>query len=138
MSQTRRSGPATGRPDNTNTTILARRFTSGGRLAAAAALIDGRRTWTDEQVVYLVALAYESGLHGRLEADLAELHTQWMTNAQRAATADERKAARLAYYTEQYAALNERMGRPLGYSYSGGAVDWATGRPVRHLQAVAA
>lgn len=36
-------------------------------------------------------------------------------------------AARLAESAAAYAAINTEMGRPYGYSYSGGVVDWETG-----------
>jgi hypothetical protein len=117
---------------------VARLESAGVVLRAAEALADPQALWTTDQVVYLVALAFESGLRGRLEADLAELHTQWMTNSQRAQTGQERKAALLAYYEACAEKIAAQMGRPAGYAYGGGPVDWETGRPVRHLQAVAA
>lgn len=100
----------------------------GTTLAATEALRSRRgRPWTDEQVAYLVALAYDTGRRHALAADLAETVACWQENHTPAQTREQRVAARLAD-------MERRSGPP---TYRGGPVDWETGLPLRVLEAVA-
>lgn len=94
----------------------------GTTLAATDALRHRRgRQWTDEQVAYLTALAYETGrLRGHAD-DLAETVATWNEHATPAQTREQRVAARLAD-------MERRAGPAV---YRGGPVDWDTGQPVR-------
>lgn len=94
----------------------------GTTLAATDALQYRRgRTWTDEQVAYLIALAYETGrIHGYAD-DLAETVETWREHVTPARTTRaQRQAARDAV-----------MRNPPPGTYNGGPVDWNTGRPLR-------
>lgn len=63
-----------------------------------------------------------------------ELDDEWKPVARK--TADQWLAERLAEMERHAARLAQQMGRPPGYQYRGGPVDWHTGRPARQLQAV--
>lgn len=63
-----------------------------------------------------------------------ELDDTWKPVARK--TADQWVVERVADMERHAARLAAQMGRPPGYQYSGGPVDWHTGRPARHLQAV--
>jgi hypothetical protein len=94
----------------------------GTTLAATDALKHRRgQTWTDEQVAYLIALAYQTGrLHGFAD-DLAETVETWREHVSPARiTRAQRKAAREA-----------QMRNPPAGTYMGGPVDWETGKPLR-------
>lgn len=69
----------------------------GTTLAATEALQHRRGgRWTDAEVAYLIALAYEVGrLHGYSE-DVAETAACWREHAQPQPTREQRVAARLA------------------------------------------
>ncbi|MFG2165541.1 hypothetical protein [Micromonospora chersina] len=100
--------------------------TAGGILAAAGALQDPtRQTFTRAEVAYLMRLAYDSGRTATYLEDVAELHATWARHPIHRPTAEQRYEQR----------LTEMGGRDV--AYRGGPVDWETGRPVRHLGAVA-
>lgn len=95
----------------------------GTTLAATEALLERRgQPWTDEQVAYLIALAYRTGrIHGYAE-DLADTLGGWQEHAPAPQlTREQRKAERLAAY--------ERDAGPP--RFAGGPVDWETGEPLR-------
>lgn len=95
----------------------------GTTLAATEALRTRRgQGWTDEQVAYLIALAYQTGrIHGYAE-DLAETLGTWREHAAPARlTRAQRIQARLAEAERLYGPAR----------YTGGPVDWETGRPLR-------
>ena len=100
--------------------------TAGGILAAAGALQDPtRQTFTRAEVAYLMRLAYDSGRTATYLDDIAELHAGWARHPQHRVSAEQRYEQRLA----------DMGGRDV--TYRGGPVDFETGRPVRHLGAVA-
>lgn len=141
MSQTRRSGPATGRPDNTNTPIL----TPGATLSAIEALAHPQDLWTSEQVAYVIALAFESGHasgYATADAELVEALIGALGGPEaktRKQAVDWHHKAIEARELRRRADDEARLPRP--GDYLGGPVDWETGRPVRearHLTAVAA
>jgi hypothetical protein len=83
-----------------------------------------------EAVEYEAGCAYSAGWHAALvsvAAGHAELDAvsrcigQW-TNGQRV-------AARLARAERGAALVADQLGRPPGYRYDGGSVDWQTGQP---------
>lgn len=110
---------------------------AGGILAAADALRGPQQTFTREQVAYLLHLAYDAGRTARYVADVAELHAGWARHPHQRTTADERYAERMAQFAACAAQVNAELGRPPGYRYDGGPVDWETGRPLRQRGAVA-
>lgn len=99
--------------------------TAGGILAAADALQGPQKTFTREQVAYLMHLAYDAGRTATYLDDVAELHANWARQRDPRPAAEQRIAQRAADMAEQ------------GGDYRGGPVDWETGKPVRHLGAVA-
>lgn len=112
---------------------------AGGILAAAAALQDpARQTYTREQVAYLMHLAYDAGRTARYVSDLAELHAGWARHPIQRVTAEERYQQRMAEMAAAAAQTNAELGRPPGYRYDGGPVDWETGRPLRPGEQVTA
>lgn len=87
----------------------------GTTIAAAAALQHRRgRTWTDEQVAYLIALAYESGRAAAAAEDLAETIACWQQHLPPVLTREQRVQARL---DAMAAAAGPAM-------YRGGPVTW--------------
>lgn len=102
--------------------------TAGGVLAAVAA-IHHRETFTRKQVAYLMRLAYDSGRTATYVGDLAELHATWAQHPQQQVIAEERYQQRMAGMGANAAQINAELGRPPGYKYHGGPVDWETGRP---------
>lgn len=91
---------------------------AGTTLAAAEALKHRRgRTWTDEQVAYLIELAYRTGLAKGRAYDTAELLATWSEKHVDPPTREDRIAAEMASYGP--------------VKYHGGPVDWETGRPLR-------
>jgi hypothetical protein len=110
---------------------------AGGILAAADALRGPQTTFTRGQVAYLMRLAYDSGRTARYVEDIAELHAGWARHPAHRRTADDRYRERMAQMEANAAQVNAELGRPPGYVYRGGPVDWETGQPVRHLGAVA-
>jgi hypothetical protein len=93
----------------------------GTTLAATTALQHRRgQTWTDEQVAYLIALAYQTGrLHGYAD-DLAETVETWRDHIQPdRPTRAQRQAQRDA-----------EMRNPPPGTYMGGPVDWETSQPL--------
>ena len=105
---------------------------AGGILAAADALQDPtRQTFTREQVAYLTRLFYDSGRTARYVGDLAELHAGWARHPLQRPTAEQRYQERMAEMAANAAQINAELGRPPGYRYDGGPVDWETGRPLR-------
>lgn len=103
---------------------------AGGILAAADALTSGQETFTRDQVAYLLRLAYDSGRTAQYVGDIAELHADWARHPQQRATAEERYQQRMAEMAASAAQINAELGRPPGYRYDGGPVDWETGRPL--------
>ncbi|MEU4772942.1 hypothetical protein [Micromonospora sp. NPDC023644] len=103
---------------------------AGGILAAADALQGPQQTFNREQVAYLMHLAYESGRTAEYVADVAELHATWARHPQQRTTAEERYQQRMAEMPACAAQINAELGRPPGYRYDGGPVDWETGRPL--------
>lgn len=79
-----------------------------------------------DRVVNLMFAAYR---RGRLDGDLHELRAGWAEHREPRLTYEQRVAVRIAEYTEAAEAINARLGRPAGYRYRGGAVDWWTGLP---------
>ncbi|MEU4570804.1 hypothetical protein [Micromonospora sp. NPDC023956] len=110
---------------------------AGGILAAADALHSPQQTFTRDQVAYLMHLAYDSGRTAHHLEDVARLHCTGIDNAFLRRTHEQRVADEIADMTARAERLHADMGRPPGYEYRGGPVDWDTGRPVRHLGAVA-
>lgn len=104
---------------------------AGGILAAADALQGPQQTFTREQVAYLMHLAYDSGRTARHLDDVAELHAGWARHPRQANAAQQRYRERMAEMAAQAAQVNAELGRPPGYRYDGGPVDWETGRPLR-------
>lgn len=93
---------------------------------------DDRRMWTDEQMAWLSGLSYEAGRaaeRGRLADAQAELVACWRTAPRR--TYAELIAERSAVMQACAAELAARLGRPVGWRYDGGPVDWDTGTPHR-------
>ncbi|MEU7677923.1 hypothetical protein AB0C42_24285 [Micromonospora taraxaci] len=103
---------------------------AGDILNAADTLQGPQQTFTREQVAELLQLAYDSGRTARYVADVAELHADWARHPQQRPTADERYAERMALFAACAAQVNADLGRPPGYEYHGGPVDWETGRPL--------
>ena len=107
--------------------------TAGVTLAATEALRVRRdRLWTNEQVSYLIALAFESGRTSAADERIAEVRACWLERIMSEKARDLR-AERLAYYERCAEKIAQQMGRPAGYVYAGGPVDFETGRPLRHL-----
>lgn len=103
------------------------RPTAGGILAATTAMQDPARTYSRAEVAYLMRLAYDSGRTARYVADLAETHAGWARNRDYLPTAAQRYAERMAEMAAHGAQISAELGRPPGYEYRGGAVDWETG-----------
>ena len=98
----------------------------GTTLAAAHALRTRRGgTWTDEQVAYLIHLAYQSGRAAAAAEDLAETVACWQQHLPPQVTREQRVQARLAQM--------EAAAGPA--TYRGGPVDWDTGRPAQQREA---
>lgn len=112
-------------------------LTAGVTLRAVEALETGQQTFTRAQVAYLLALAYDSGRTAAYREDLAEMHSTWEDRDERRRTYLERIAERLESYATAGERINSRLGRPKGYTYRGGPVDWNTGRPARNLEVAA-
>jgi hypothetical protein len=91
-----------------------------GTTLAAVEAMTSRETFTRAQVAYLVHLAYETGrLHG-YAGEMAETVECWREYVQPRTTRVQRQAARDAV-----------MRNPPAGTYTGGPVDWDTGRPLR-------
>lgn len=104
-------------------------ITAGTVLAAADALRERRGgTWTDLEVAVLIRLAYSSGRTDSCREDLAELFTVWEDHVEIRTTYERVVAARI----ESMRTVAGRA-RP---DHPGGAVDWQSGRPLRHLHLV--
>ena len=104
---------------------------AGGILAAADALQGPQHTFSREQVAYLMRLAYDSGRTAQYVGDLAELHADWARHPFQRVTAEQRYQERMAEMAACAAQINAELGRPPGYRYDGGPVDWNTGRPLQ-------
>lgn len=112
---------------------------AAGILAASAALQDPtRRTFNREQVAYLMHLAYLSGGTARRQGDINEMTRTWATHPHQRITAEQRYAERMADMSASGAQINDELGRPDGYRYAGGPVDWETGRSLAPGEDVAA
>lgn len=104
---------------------------AGGILAASAALQDPTRdTFTRAEAAYLMHLAYLAGGTARRQGDIAEMTRTWATHPHQRTTAEQRYAERMAQMAASAAQINAELGRPPGYEYHGGPVDWETGRPL--------
>ncbi|WP_320069627.1 hypothetical protein [Micromonospora sp. RTGN7] len=82
-------------------------------------------------------LLYTAYLRGRYDADINDLRGTWAEMAEPRATREQRVQARLDDMDQVARLAALRADRPYRI-YPGGPVDWETGRPVRHLGAVAA
>lgn len=101
----------------------------GTTMRAADALRAGQQYYTDAQVAYLIALAYQTGrIHAAAE-DMAEIAGCWEELAQPGPTREERVAARLAEMDRTARIRAAREGRPYRI-HEGGPVDWETGAPL--------
>jgi hypothetical protein len=92
------------------------------------------RSYTDDQITYLMKLAFDCGRSATYREDLAELGCAWNDNAERRRTYEQRVTQRRAQMEADAARSNERLGRPPGYRYDGGPVDWETGSPLRRAE----
>jgi hypothetical protein len=88
---------------------------AGTTLAAADALQRGPNGWwTDEQVAYLIHLAYQTGRAHAAGDDLAEEAATWAANQPPAVTREQRVQERLDDMTRRYGPAR----------YLGGPVTW--------------
>jgi hypothetical protein len=83
-----------------------------------------RDSYTADQVAYLMALAYASGRQASFDDELADLYRGWYARRGWRRTARERMAERMAEMQDAQAAIDARLGRPAGYCYRGGPVEW--------------
>jgi len=67
----------------------------------------------------------------RIAEAYAELEAAWRPVGRKSHA--QRVAERVAEMEQHAARMAERLGRPAGYVYRGGPVDWETGRPVQRL-----
>ncbi len=91
----------------------------------------GAQLYTDDQVAYLMALAFDAGRWHELEhiaEGHAELEAAWRPIGRTSHA--QRVGERLAEMAAAAQRSNERMGRRPGWTSPGGPVDWHTGRPV--------
>ncbi|WFE45325.1 hypothetical protein [Verrucosispora sp. WMMD1129] len=109
---------------------------AGGILAASAALQGPQQTFTREQVAYLMHLAYDAGRTATVLDDVARAHCTALDADTLRRTFEQRVADELAAMDQAARARAKRERRPYRI-YPGGAVDWETGEPVRHLKAAA-
>lgn len=87
--------------------------------------------WTAADLADYGHLRYRDGWHaGRTTAIalVGEIGHLWMNQARKAYS--ERIRERLAVMEASYAEINAKLGRPEGYRYDGGPVDWETGAPL--------
>jgi hypothetical protein len=84
------------------------------------------RLYTADEVLDLALAAYK---RGRFDGDILEARASWSDHREPHLTREQRVAARLAEMESGHAALNRELGRPNGYRYRGGPVDWETGLP---------
>lgn len=85
------------------------------------------RSYTADQVLSLTRAAYE---RGRFDADVNELNAAWAEHQEPRLTREMRVAARLAEMQRHAVRIAAALGRPAGYRYRGGPVDWQTGMPL--------
>ncbi|BEL09192.1 hypothetical protein Q0Z83_073830 [Actinoplanes sichuanensis] len=109
---------------------------AGTVLRAGEALLGDQEEFTREQVAYLVALAFESGIRFASTYAQGEMLASWAAHHVAPPTRQERIAAELAAVDRAARTRAEREGRPYRL-YRGGAVDWETGASIRRLGAVA-
>lgn len=138
---TSRQGATHPTASTTNTTnkgdLMSTTPSAGGILAAADALRGPQQTFNREQVAYLMHLAYDSGRTATHLADVARIHCASEDSGWMRPTYEQRVAEEIAEMSSRAARIHAELGHPPGYEYRGGAVEWETGRPVRHLGAVA-
>ncbi|ATO14668.1 hypothetical protein CO540_13215 [Micromonospora sp. WMMA2032] len=93
-----------------------------------------RTTYTADEVHALLYAAY---IRGRYDADINELRGTWAEHDEPRATREQRVAQRLAEMDDAARVRAAREGRPYRL-YTGGPVDWETGRPIcNHLRSAA-
>jgi hypothetical protein len=85
------------------------------------------RRYTADQVLGLTLAAYE---RGRFDAEVNELHATWAEYDEPQLTREQRVAARTAEMKRSADRVAAELGRPAGYRYRGGPVDWQTGMPL--------
>jgi hypothetical protein len=85
------------------------------------------RIYTDEQVLNLTRSAYE---RGRFDAEVNELHATWAEYDEPQLTREQRVAARTVEMKRCADRVAAELGRPAGYRYRGGPVDWHTAMPL--------
>lgn len=83
------------------------------------------------------ALVYAAYVRGRYDADLHDLHGTWAEHREPRATREQRVAQRIAEMEQHAERVSAALGRPPGWTYPGGPVDWETGAPVRRLEIAA-
>lgn len=99
-------------------------LTAGVTLKAARAL-PRQRTFTREQVAYIVALAYDSGRTATYREDLAEMHSVWEDRAEMRRTYEQVVARRLADLEESAAReARYQASRPKPMRNPLDGVDW--------------
>ena len=90
-----------------------------------------KQTYSADEVRALLFAAYT---HGRYDADINELQATWAERREPGFTRERRVARRTADMT---AAAERQPWNTWRGQYPGGPVDFETGKPVRHLGAVA-
>jgi hypothetical protein len=88
------------------------------------------RKWTDDDLWQAIEHAHWAGVQEerrRVLAAYGQLRAGWESVAVR--TWQEMRAERVALFTANAVAVNRRFGMPDDYAYTGGVVDWETGRP---------
>ncbi|MFI6759439.1 hypothetical protein ACIBF5_09900 [Micromonospora sp. NPDC050417] len=112
--------------------------TAGITLRAVDAIESGQQTFTREQAAYLMHLAFDAGRTATHLEDVAEVHCAAQDNATMRATYEAKVAVRMAEMSAAADRINHQLGRPPGYRYDGGPVDWETGAPLAALVRLAA
>lgn len=82
-------------------------------------------------IEYLISAMYSLGQvaeRERIAAGRAELDATWKPRGRHGY--DQKVAERVALFERCAVQLAKAMGRPPGWRYTGGPVDWETGRPV--------
>lgn len=91
---------------------------------------DSAQRYTAAEVLQIALSAYR---RGRFDGDVLELRASWEQHEEPHLTREQRIAIRLAEMESRHAEQNRRLGRPDGYRYRGGPVDWETGLPAGSL-----
>lgn len=82
--------------------------------------------FTAAEVLEVALAAYK---RGRFDGDVNELHAIWADHEEPRLSHEARVAARHAEMERGHDNMNTELGRPTGYRYRGGPVDWETGLP---------